>query len=143
MPPQMGSCCTISATIKITTRNVRKALKAIDISKSAGPDGVPGIVLKNCAMELAPVLTRLFNMSLKSGVFPDEWKLAHVTPIHKKGDKSNSDNYRPISVTSTVSKVFETVINKQLLQQLKKTTSLQTNNMVFINVTQLVTCLLL
>ena len=90
-------------------------LKGIKPGKAAGPDGIHGTVLKNCASTLAKPLTMIFNTSFVTGCVPEEWKLASVVPVHKKGDKSSVENYRPISLTCLVMKVFERCIRKELL----------------------------
>ena len=64
-------------------------LKGINSSKAAGPDGIHGILLKNCASSLAAPLSMLFNLSFVTGCIPDEWKLASVVPVHKKGGKGS------------------------------------------------------
>ena len=56
----------------------------------------------------------MFNTSFISGIIPQEWKLASVVPVHKKGDKDNVENYRPISLISLVMKVFERCIQREL-----------------------------
>ena len=101
--------------IKFSTRKVRQTLLQLDTSKSKGPDGIPAIVLKTCAPQLAPILNKLFQLSYTLGTFPTSWKQAHVFPIPKKGDKSNPLNYRPIAITSLISKTIETIITKQLI----------------------------
>ena len=101
--------------IKFSTRKVRKALLQLNTSKSSGPDSIPAIVLKSCAPELAPVLNKLFQLSHNLSIFPSSWKLAHVFPIPKQGDKSDPSNYRPIAITSLISKTMETIVTKQLL----------------------------
>ena len=78
-----------------------------------GPDGTSPWVLKMCAPELAPSLTRLFKRSLPQG-----WRTAHVTPIHKGNSKSDPNNYRPISLLPIVSKVLERIINKRIQRHL-------------------------
>ena len=110
--------------IKFSTRKVRQTLLQLDTSKSKGPDGIPAIVLKTCAPELAHILNKLFQLSYNLGTFPTSWKQAHIFPIPKKGDKSNPLNYRPIAITSLISKTMETIITKQLL------TFLETNNLL-------------
>ena len=60
------------------------------------------------------ILFQFFNKFLASGVFPDEWKCARVTPLFKQGEPSNLNNYRPISVISARAKVFERIIYDQL-----------------------------
>ena len=89
-------------------------LKELNPSKAAGPDGIDGTILKNCAPSFAKPLTLLFNTSFVTGCIPDEWKLASVVPVHKKGDKGCIENYRLISLTCLVMKVFERCIQKEL-----------------------------
>ena len=89
-------------------------LKDVNSGKAAGPDGIHGLVLKNCAASLAKPLTALFNVSFVTGCIPHEWKLASIVPIHKKDDKGSVENYRPISLTSLVMKIFEKCIRKEL-----------------------------
>ena len=89
-------------------------LKEINPGKAAGPDGIHGEVLKNCATSLCRPLAMMFNTSFATGCIPEEWKLASVVPVHKKGDKGCVGNYRPISLTSLVMKIFERCIRKEL-----------------------------
>ena len=70
--------------------------------KALGPDGIPGRILKETAQQIAPSLTLLFNKSLHSVVVPDEWKLANVVPVFKRGIKEHVQNYRPISLLCIV-----------------------------------------
>ena len=101
------------------TRKTRKALSKLDISKSSGPDGIPIQVMKRCAPELAPVLTKLFQISYDSGVCPTLWKNAEVVPVPKRGDPTNPSNYRPIAITSILCKVMESLLSEQLLAYLE------------------------
>ena len=105
--------------IDITENMVKKALESLDESKGAGPDGIPSIVLKRCAAELAPPLFILFKRSLAEGQLPVDWKLARVVPIYKGGARSKPENYRPVSMTSQVCKVLERLIKKALIEHLE------------------------
>ena len=67
-------------------------LKDINPSKTAGPDGIHGMVLKNCASTLAKPLTIMFNISFVTRSIPNEWKLASVVPVHKKYEKGSVEN---------------------------------------------------
>ena len=96
--------------IKFSSRKVRKTLLQLNTSKPKGSDGIPAIVLKSCAPELAPVLNELFQLSYNLGIFPSSWKLAHVFPIPQKRDKSDPSNYHPTEITSLISKTMETII---------------------------------
>ena len=84
-------------------------------SKASGPDSIPPSILKECAQELAIPLAILMNRSIREGVIPADWKIAHVTPIFKKGKKSAPGNYRPVSLTSVTCKVMESIIRDQLI----------------------------
>ena len=72
------------------------ALAGLNPRKAYGPDGVPPIVLRNCASVLAPCLVKLFQLGLSTSTFPSCWKFAYIQPVPKKGDRSNPSNYRPI-----------------------------------------------
>ena len=100
---------------RISSHTVHNILKSLDANKAFGPDGISGKILKNCAFSLSYPLSILFNLSYNMGQIPQEWKLANIVPVHKKGDKSLVENYRPISLTCLVMKVFERSISKELL----------------------------
>ena len=93
--------------IIITTPGVQKLLSEINPHKAHGPDNIPARVVKESASVLAPMLTHLFQQSLYTGEIPPEWKLAYVTPIYKKGNREDPKNYRPVSLTSIISKTME------------------------------------
>ena len=96
-------------------RKVRKLLSDINSNKAHGPDGIHGKILKNCAVGLAFPLTCIYKVSYNCGYLPEEWKLANVVPIFKKGSKTEVKNYRPISLTCLVMKVFERIVKEKLL----------------------------
>ena len=83
-------------------------------SKASGPDFIKPIILKNLSNEIALFLTVLFQKSLDSGQVPHDWTKACITPIFKKGDKSDPINYRPISLTCILGKVIEHIIASNL-----------------------------
>ena len=89
----------------VTSTEVRNVLGFLKNS-SSGYDEFPLFVGKSCVEAYIKPLTHLINVSLKSGVFPSELKLAKVVPIFKAGDTSAINNYRPISVLSFFSKVY-------------------------------------
>ncbi|KAI8481821.1 hypothetical protein Bbelb_404260 [Branchiostoma belcheri] len=104
--------------IEVTEKAVRDKLEALNPSKSAGPDNFHPRFLKELAGELAYPLTILFNKSLKAARLPEEWKTAHITPIHKKGSRTTAGNYRPVSLTSVVGKTLEAIIRDALVQHM-------------------------
>eukprot|EP00061_Rhincodon_typus_P001257 g14206.t1 len=83
-----------------------------------GPDNILAIILRTCVPELVGPLTKLFQYSYNTGIYPTMWKIAHVCPVHKKQDKSDPANYRPIGLLSIISKVMEGVNNSAIKQHL-------------------------
>ena len=98
----------------ITNAELVSVLKKTKACKAPGLDKISRKLLKaagNCIIES---LVYIFNLVLNTGIFPDEMKLAKVTPIYKTGDKADCGNYRPISVISAVAKTLEKIIYNQL-----------------------------
>ena len=118
IPPSPPPSDYIMPVVKILRNDVLYALSGLDSRKAYGPDGVPPIVLKNCASVLAPCLAKLFRLCLSTSTFPSCWKFAHIQPVPKKGDRSNPSNYRPIALISCISKAFESILNKMILKHL-------------------------
>ena len=107
--------------ISITPEMVKKVITNLDSSKAPGPDCIPVVVLKNCEPELSYVPAKLFNKCLKESCFPDCWKVSLVVPVFKNvGERSTAKNYRPISLLSVVSKVFEKLVNNRIVDHLEK-----------------------
>jgi len=94
----------------ITCAGAQKLLTKLDIKKSVGPDDISPRVMKEACAEIAPVLTFIFNQSLSSGEIPEDWRIANIFALHKKGVKELPENYRPISLTSISSKILEHII---------------------------------
>ena len=94
---------------------INEAIKELSANSAAGPDGLPASLLINCCAELTPILAILFKESFTKGVIPMLFKRAAIVPIFKSGDKTQASNYRPISLTSVVCKVFERSIERGLL----------------------------
>ena len=90
----------------------------MDCKKANGPDGIPCYILKEAAAELAPFLQFLFMQSLHTGSAPQAWLKATVVPVHKKGNRSQVDNYRPISLTSVPCKIMEHIIFHEMMSHL-------------------------
>ena len=91
----------------------------LNTKKATGPDGIPVIVLKMCAVELTPILRELLQYYLEKGIFPENWKSALIQPIPKKWKKCDPNNYRPIALLPVISKVMEKYINKSVLNHLE------------------------
>ncbi|CAF4353102.1 unnamed protein product, partial [Didymodactylos carnosus] len=139
--PTLPTPKQIMPTFTIDVNEVYYALKKINVMKAVAP-GISGRMLKEGAFELAPVLTRLFNHSLSMETFPSQWKLGFVTAIFKQGDVHHPTNYRPITLLSAVSKIFERVIFKRVYTFLIKAREINPNQSDFLpshsTITQLV-----
>ena len=110
--------CTEDVTFN--SEDVALMLKSLDMEKAAGPDNIPSILLNKCAEQLAVPLFKLFRKTLDEGIIPQVWKTAKIVPIHKKGTRTKAENYRPVSLTSQVSKVMERLIKKEILSHLAR-----------------------
>jgi hypothetical protein len=101
-------------TISFTQKKVKKCLEKLDTKKAMGPDEIPNIFLKKTASSIMYPLSLIFNSAIAEGTFPEMWKFALISPIHKKGPKENIANYRPIAKLSCMSKVFESIITDEI-----------------------------
>ena len=89
-------------------------IKNLDESKSTGSCPIPTKILKLCSNIISPVFSDICNASFDEGIFPDMNKIAKVIPIHKKGLTTDINNYRPISLLSTFSKIMEKIVASRL-----------------------------
>ena len=100
---------------------VKKVLTNLQLSNAYGPDCIPVVVLKNSEPELSCILVELFNKCLKQSCFPDCWKVSLLVLVYKNvGERSTAKNYRPISLLSVVSKVFQKLVNNRIVDHLEK-----------------------
>ena len=103
-----------------------------NITKSCGPDELHPRMLKELAVELATFMTKLFNQSLFLGEVPEEWKMANVSPIFKKGSRKVAANYRPVSLTSIICKIMEAAVRETILTHLRRNSLLSTRQFGFL-----------
>jgi hypothetical protein len=94
----------------VTEEEVLKVTSKLKTKISAGFNEILDMIVKQCIQFIKKPLTFIFNLSLSSGTFPNQMKIAKVCPIFKKGQKQNITNYRPISVLSVFSKILETLM---------------------------------
>lgn len=92
------------------TEEVKRAFCSVNPRKAAGPDGIPGRVLRDCADQLAEVFTYIFNLSLSTCSIPKCLKSTTIVPIPKKSAVSSINDYRPVACTSTVMNCFERLL---------------------------------
>ena len=93
----------------ISPSMVCSVITKLKSEKSTGPNGWPIEVIKQCSQQISIPLSIIFNKSFQSGVLPQDWKVAYITPIHKKGSCNVTGNYRLVSLTSTIVKIMESI----------------------------------
>ena len=99
---------------EFTIEEITQYIKKLPNGKASGEDGICNELLKHSVHIISPILREIFNKILITGNFPDSWCNAIITPLHKKGDKNNLNNYRGISLLSAISKVFTGLLNQRL-----------------------------
>ena len=104
--------------IEFNRKSIEDAIDELKENSSAGPDGIPAIFLKKTKTTISKPLTLLLRKSIDEGKIPEIFKLAYVTPIHKGGTRQKPEQYRPVSLTSHVMKIFERVIKKKIISHL-------------------------
>ena len=98
----------------VTEQQCLLQLKRLNATKPKGPSAIPAWAHKDSSSAIAKHLCFVFNKFIEEGKFPRELKAAEVTPIYKKGDPLDAENYRPISITGPLAKVFERLLHKQI-----------------------------
>ena len=124
--PQSSNCfedyimpldCTF--TLKEThCGDVQRLISSLQVNRAAGWDGISVRLLKEAGQVIVPSLTYIISLSIRSGYFPNKWKVSKVLPIYKDDIKSDPNSYRPISILPIVSKIIEKVIFNQLYEYL-------------------------
>ena len=99
---------------------IAKKIEKMKDNKSPGVNGIPPKLLKEIVEQISTPLAKLFNLSLEEGIVPSEWKEANVTPLFKKGSRNKPENYRPVSLTSVICKLLETLIRDHMVEFLVK-----------------------
>lgn len=94
----------------ILAKEVKKAILSQKLDKAPGPDRIPNELLRGTIEEICPLLAKIFNNILKNSIIPKQWQEAHIILIHKKGDRNEIGNYRPISLISNIYKVYAKII---------------------------------
>ena len=104
----------------VTPKMVAKKMRDMKENKSPGVDGIPPKLLLEIVEQISIPLATVFNLSIEEGVVPLEWKEANIIPLFKKGSRSKSEIYRPVSLTSVVCKLLERLIKDHLVDFLVK-----------------------
>ena len=102
--------------LKISVNGIIKLLQGFKPDKAPGPDQIRPLLLQKLCLEIAPILQVIFSKSLEEGSLPSDWLKANVSPIFKKGEKSSPANYRPISLTCILCKIFEHIVASNVVK---------------------------
>ena len=102
----------------ISKKEIMNIIADLKEDKAPGPDDIHNCVLKAAPESISVALEIIYNRSLMFGEVPEDWKKGNITPVYKKGNKSNPNNYRPISLTSVISKIIERKIREKILHHL-------------------------
>ena len=105
--------------------HINDIIKSFDSKDSCDLDGMSLKLLKAIAVSISVPLAHIFNLSLDNGKFPDKLKLSRIVPVYKSGDPKLCDNYRPIALVNTLSKVLEKIVS------IKLTNHLQINDLLY------------
>ena len=97
--------------ITVTFEEILSLIRNLNKGKSCGPDNISAHMLLLCDETIVLPLKIIYQQILSTGIFPDIWNSANLTPIHKKGSKQLVSNYRPISLLPICGKIFEKIIN--------------------------------
>ena len=103
-----------------TTNEIINCIGSLKVNKAVGHDNIPAYFLKIAAPTLAPYLRSFFDFVFTHRIFPNICKIAKIVPIHKKGEKDNPNNFRPISILNCFSKILEKMIHQRILPFLNK-----------------------
>ena len=118
-------------SIIISTNGIDTLLSNLNVYKATGPDGISARILQEMHSKIAPFLKIIFDSSFDTGIVPNDWKMANVTPIFKKGDRLKPINYRLISLTSIISKIFEHILPSNIMKHLESNGILHPNQYGF------------
>ena len=122
-PGPVPTCPRLPSTTNLNnivfyTSDVKKKILKLKPDSAPGPDKMTARFLIMNADAMAPALTTIFNKSMQTGVVPDDWKEANVTPIYKKGTKASPGNYRPVSLTSIPCRLMESGMRDAIVDHL-------------------------
>lgn len=99
---------------------INEVIKGLKSNKAVGLDSVSNEMIKSSASQLTPYLQQIFNKVLSLGIYPEQWGQGIITNIHKKGSCLEPQNYRSITITSAIGKLFNAILNKRLETYLQK-----------------------
>ena len=126
-PTQKIEIKSTLSDIVFTEKDIIKAIDEIHLESACGEDDIPSRILKKCKNNLSYPILLLWKDSFKNGYIPKQYKKQMITPVHKKDSKAEAANYRPISLTSHIIKIFERIIRNHIVSHLEN------NNLICCN----------
>ena len=131
LPPMIYLTTERLSYFEISDDDVKDIIKVLQLNKAHGPDEISVNMIKLCGDSICSPLRIIFKNIIDTGLFPDQWKEANVTPVHKKKDKQTVSNYRPISLLPLFAKIFERIVFKNLYNYLKSNNLITKNQSGF------------
>lgn len=104
----------------VTTEYVEHQLFSLRTNKATGLDRIGARLLKDASSAIAPCLAKIFNYSFSTAIFPNLWKIGRIVALHKQGNRTDMNNYRPITILPTISKLLERAVHQQLYHYLNE-----------------------
>ena len=125
LPPHFSSYlrhkCDQSIFFNPTTEaEIIRTAQSLKLKNSSGHDGISSRVIKESIHLIAVPLSYVFNLSLSSGVVPNDFKIGNIIPVFKKGDTHHFTNYRPITLLPCFSKLLEKIVYNRVISHLNK-----------------------
>ena len=105
---------------EITEEDIAAQIKELRKKAAAGPDEIPAVLLKNCMNSVKTPICKFWNQSFQEGFIPEILKTGFITPVYKGIDRNKTVNYRPVSLTSNVMKIFEKLIRKKITKHMEE-----------------------
>ena len=143
VPPFVPEVNLPMQDVNFSTDKIVTKLCALNETSACGPDGIHPLILKRAATALSTPLSAIFNKSYTSSMVPSQWLTAHVTPIYKNsGSRLNTENYRPISLTSILCKIYESILKDEMLLHLQRKNLIRGNQHGFLPKKSTQSCLI-
>jgi hypothetical protein len=118
--PEPTGCREQISGVNITAKEVKAKIRKLRTDGAAGPDKIGPLLLKQLVEEIAWPLSMVMRTSLRDGNVPVDWRTANVTPVFKKGARTDPGNYRPVSLTSVSCRLMEGIVKDQIVKHLEK-----------------------
>ena len=105
--------------VRVTERKIKEKIEKMRAEAAPGPDGIRPAFLHQTKNEIARPLKIIFEKSLEEGKIPEDWRASNITPIYKKGKKTEAGNYRPVALTSVCCKLLEHLVRDKITEHLE------------------------